>query len=504
MGKNNRARRAAKAKARSRAQATSRERARRRDQADADDRSGHGAAGPSGATGHGGGEGHRQTNDIFGDSYRADPEGWTHDLLVDAGSFQHQEKRNRRYNSDLRTAVLRQLGRVPLDVLATAAERALLGRVEALWQGGWQPVELLRQARLNGSKAITARLMAQVVANDDARRRAATLDSRWISQVEALDLPAADAKPGWIRRWVGGEGLDLADARDALIDALAVMFLPRLECLIPPPGSLGAASTRSKPVRGDTSSERDPMLERIRALLAKAESTDFEEEAMAFTTKAQELITRHAIDEAMLADADATSEQEPSIIRVPIDPPYWDAKGFMLQLVAERSRCRAVMMDGLNMSRVVGYPADLTAVELLFTSLLIQAQTALAQAGKTAPPGTRTRSTSYRSSFLVAYAHRIGDRLSEINAAVASDVAEREGGGFLPVLRAREDCIDDFMAENYGDTVSGSVRGGYDPAAAAHGSVAADSAQLSFGDVEGNQSSSPDVGAAPLAALPAT
>ena len=193
MGKNNRARRAAKAKARSRAQATTRERARRRDQADADDRSGHGAAGPSGATGHGGGEGHRQTNDIFGDSYRADPEGWTHDLLVDAGSFQHQEKRNRRYNSDLRTAVLRQLGRVPLDVLATAAERALLGRVEALWQGGWQPVELLRQARLNGSKAITARLMAQVVANDDARRRAATLDSRWISQVEALDLPAADA-----------------------------------------------------------------------------------------------------------------------------------------------------------------------------------------------------------------------------------------------------------------------------------------------------------------------
>ena len=67
--------------------------------------------------------------------------------------------------------------------------------------------------------------------------------------------------------------------------------------------------------------------------------------------------------------------------------------------------------------------------------------------------------------------------------------------------------VDEFvtrMAENYGDTVSGSVRGGYDPAAAAHGSVAADSAQLSFGDVEGNQSSSPDIGAAPLAALPAT
>ncbi|RST20878.1 bifunctional 3'-5' exonuclease/DNA polymerase [Streptomyces sp. WAC04770] len=43
------------------------------------------------------------------------------------------------------------------------------------------------------------------------------------------------------------------------------------------------------------------MLTRIRALLAKAEATGFPEEAEALTAKAQELMARHSIDEALLA-----------------------------------------------------------------------------------------------------------------------------------------------------------------------------------------------------------
>ncbi|MFZ1309028.1 MAG: DUF2786 domain-containing protein, partial [Candidatus Microthrix parvicella] len=388
---------------------------------------------------------------------------------------------------------------VSVEVLAQAGERAILRRLGQIWDGGWQPAELLRQARLNGKRATTGRLVGQAIANDDVRRRATTLDSRWIAQTEAMGLPDADGKSGWIRRFVLMEGLDAAEVRDLLIDVLAVMYLPKVETLIPPPGSKGAAPS-GRSIRDPASADRDPMLERIRALLAKAESTDFEEEAMAFTAKAQELITRHAIDSALLDDAGGTGGEEPGIIRVPLDPPYWDAKGLMLQIVAERTRCRALMMTGLNMSRVVGYPSDLEAVEMLFTSLLIQAQTSLAQAGRSAPPGTRTRSTSYRASFLVAYAGRIGERLAEINAAVASEVAETQGGGFLPVLRAREDTIDEFMAEHYGDSAKARIRGGYDSAASAHGRMAADSAKLNFGDVEGDGSPGPS-GAAPPHAL---
>ena len=99
----------------------------------------------------------------------------------------------------------------------------------------------------------------------------------------------------------------------------------------------------------------------------------------------------------------------------------------------------------------------------------------------------------------MAYAHRIGDRLAEINAAVATEVTEQEGDSFLPVLRAQEDRIDDFVADRFGESVSSAVRGGYDPAAAAHGRQAADAAQLSFGDVEGDQGAEPDGAPAPQA-----
>lgn len=490
MGKNNKVRRAAKAKSKAQAKAKAQEKARRRERMNGRGGSG-GHAGPGGEGGP------------FGDSYREDLEGLAYGLLHDASWFQYQESNGVGCDETAREATLAHLGRVAPAVLTKAGERAILSRLGQLWDSGWQPAEVLRQARLSGKRAVTTRLVGHGIAGDDSRRRAVTMDIRWIAQLEAMDLPDADGKPGWIRRWTRSERLDAVAVRETLVDVLSVMWLPPVEMLIPPPGSKGAAQS-GRTLRDATTSERDPLLERIRALLAKAESTNFEQEAMAFTTKAQELITRHAIDSAMLADAEGTAGEEPSIIRVPLDPPYWDAKGLMLQIVAERTRCRALMMSGLNMSRVVGYPADLEAVEMLFTSLLIQAQTALVQAGRSAPPGTRTRSTSYRSTFLVAYAGRIGERLAEINAAVASDVTETRGDSFLPVLRAREDAIDDYMNERYGDSSTKSVRGGYDPAATAHGRMAADSAQLNFGDVGSDRPPIPDGTAAPRAALPAT
>lgn len=426
--------------------------------------------------------------------------GWTHDLLLDASRFQYQDDKGLAFNPDLRSVTLTQLRRAPFDVLAEAGERALLAQLGALYNGGWQPVEVQRQARLEGRRVSTARLISAAIANDDARRRATTLDARWIAQVAAMDVPPADGKPGWVRRWSRAEALDHDGVRDALIDALALLWLPEIEILIPPPGSARSTTNGgTATARSSHSADRDPLLERIRALLSKAESSEFESEAMAFTAKAQELITRHAIDEALLADT-AVGSDGPAIIRVPIDPPYGDAKALLLQVVAENTRCRALMMSDLDMSRVVGFAADTAAVEMLFTSLLIQSQSALARAGRSAPPGTRTRSASYRSSFLVAYATRIGDRLAEINHAVTGEVAAEHDGRLLPVLRARSDSIDDFMDEHFGHTTQSKVRGGYDSAAMAHGATAADSAQLSFGDIDSTDAGTAAAWPAELAA----
>lgn len=200
MGKNNRARRAAKARSKARVKSKSRQQAQRRDRGGANGRPDGGAPGGAG--------------NPFDEAYRVDPEGWTHGLLIEAASFQLRSKRSDRYEPDLHAVTLALLDRVPLDVLTAAGERVLLSCLGSVWGGGWQPVEVLRQARLNGSRAVTARLISEAIANDDVRRRAYTLDPRWIAQVDAMALPPADGKPGWVRRWIRAEQLDLVAARD--------------------------------------------------------------------------------------------------------------------------------------------------------------------------------------------------------------------------------------------------------------------------------------------------
>ncbi len=83
----------------------------------------------------------------------------------------------------------------------------------------------------------------------------------------------------------------------------------------------------------------------------------------------------------------------------------------------------------------------------------------------------------------MAYTDRVGDRLRASSEAVFAEVEAEQGGAFLPVLRSRLAAVDDFMSERFGETVSSPVRGGYDAAGWAGGRVAADNAQLSFGDL---------------------
>jgi hypothetical protein len=381
---------------------------------------------------------------------------------------------------------LRSLRNLPAKVVDREMEAELLVLVGGIWARGWQPSELLRQGRLGCSTAAGARLVALAIATDHVGRRSTTLDVRWAAQVESLDLPVVNGRGGWVARWAAEEGLDRSGALTTMVDALGnLMKLPCLEPILAPPGSgPSGADGRRFPRPGDPrGAETDPMLVRIRALLAKAESTSFEAEAIAFTAKAQELMTRHAIDASLLQSGAGKIDEQPVMIRLPIDAPYADAKSFLLQTVAEVGRCRAVFIGQVAMSSVVGFVSDLSAVELLFTSLLVQAQTALADAAKRARAGTRTRSQSYRSAFLLAYTDRIGDRLREINEEVFAEVEAEQGPAFLPVLRSRSATVDDYLTERFGELTSSRVRGGYDAAGWAGGRTAADNAQLNFGNL---------------------
>jgi hypothetical protein len=71
----------------------------------------------------------------------------------------------------------------------------------------------------------------------------------------------------------------------------------------------------------------------------------------------------------------------------------------------------ASLQDRLAIATVVGVPLDIDQVEMLFTSLLIQATRAMTEAGAD-QPGSFERSATFGRSFLAAYAVRIGERLT--------------------------------------------------------------------------------------------
>ena len=185
----------------------------------------------------------------------------------------------------------------------------------------------------------------------------------------------------------------------------------------------------AQPVVSDTS---HPKLAKVRALLAKAESTPFDEEAEALSAKAQELIARYSLGRLLRQGSSSHDDSRPQVRRLWLDAPYVAAKASLVHAVAAANRCRAAASKRHGFSVVVGSPRDLEAVELLVTSLLVQADAAmLRHARRAADPAS---SRSFRQSFLLAYAARIGELLRAAAAGVASAGDDR----LLPVLLDHE------------------------------------------------------------------
>jgi hypothetical protein len=141
-------------------------------------------------------------------------------------------------------------------------------------------------------------------------------------------------------------------------------------------------------------------------------------------------------------------------------------------------------MPSILMSTLIGYPEDVEAVETIFTSLLVQAQHALNEVARTARAGARTRSRSYRASWLLAYTHRIGERLRQAFDHTVDEMSRETGRDLLPVLADRSGDVSGYVTDRFGDLVSSPVQSGGDPAGWAGGRLAADRAQLAFGELE--------------------
>lgn len=376
------------------------------------------------------------------------------------------------------------------QALATRAvlDRLLAG-VQETWRRGWRPSEVHRIAPRMSDEA-AARLVVDAMAMDLSRYAPGTITPTWLDQVDQIGDGVwwpADSDP--LRARVAQSRSSHAVHAvldDAIRAALVLQAMPVLEVLDPLPGQWreqDPANSGSSPSRADAK-----LLERVRQLLAKAESTPYEAEAETFTAAAQKLMARHSIDLAMLAaTGHGGAPDGPGTVRIGIDRPYEQPKVMLLDAVAQANRCRTVWSSGVSLVTVVGFPADLEAVETLFTSLLLQVTRALAAAGtRKSAWGSRTR--SFRSSFLASFAVRIGERLRTEAESIVDEVAAqmaRSGGpgtDLVLVLRERTEEVEAAMAQRFPELVTKRVGGTGDAEGWAAGRRAADSANLRMRD----------------------
>lgn len=323
--------------------------------------------------------------------------------------------------------------------LSTELARVLV----ALYEAGWQPLDVAHVVRQQATTRV-ARLLHQAIAVEaDATNAADRAPAEWVDQLASLNRDVVPPAPGSaiaevVTGWRHRDDLGLAEG---LYDGLKllgiVQQLPRLTPIGPRPSQW--ATYRRLPTSGRTSAADPKMLARIRALLAKAEGTTFEAEAEAFTAKAQDLMTRHAIDSAVLLAAGEHDLRSDVVARrVHIDNPYAAEKVDLLAVVCGPNGVRTVWHQGLGFATVVGLPVDLDVAELLFTSLLVQVNRAMTDATATA----HSRSRGFRRAFMIAYAHRIGERLDEATQQANHAAMAQYGTALVPVLAARSEAVD--------------------------------------------------------------
>lgn len=332
------------------------------------------------------------------------------------------------------------------DRILAAAGLLLGDAVVASWRRGWLPADLVGVVCRERDDPRVTSLLLDVVAADMAKYPAATVHRRWAAQVGELE-----AKVWWrpdrphLVQWAERAGVG---TEAVLLTMLALMTLllqlPPLPRILPLPGEATRAT-------GTATGIDQKILGRVRGLLAKAESTEYPEEAEALSAKAQELMRRHALERALLESEEQTV-QTASSTRLWLEAPYAGAKALLVSAIARANRCKSVHYKELGFVALVGTDLDLEITELLVTSLLVQATRAMVAEGSHSTLLGTSRTRSFRQSFLVSYATRIGERLAETGKSARDDIAADPR--LLPVLADRSKVVEDTFNEMFKHTVS--------------------------------------------------
>ncbi|HEX5266127.1 MAG TPA: DUF2786 domain-containing protein [Acidimicrobiales bacterium] len=171
--------------------------------------------------------------------------------------------------------------------------------------------------------------------------------------------------------------------------------------------------------------------EKVRKLLVQAEDpAATPEEAQTFTAKAQQLMTKYAIDLAMITDAERVDRVMERGWK--IEGPYAAHKVSLVNAVSRANDCRAIytpLDGGARYIEVVGFPTDVEWVETLSASLVFQLTVVLAAAMRVKP--ARVHGRTYAVGFVEGFVQEVSGRLHQArrDAVAAADAERRAGAG---------------------------------------------------------------------------
>jgi len=229
------------------------------------------------------------------------------------------------------------------------------------------------------------------------------------------------------------------------------------------------------------------MLTRIGGLLRQAESTDNEHEAEAFLAAAQRLATQSSIDLAVARSHAVGRDRRPTPSQRVIRVGEAGKKGLKtyVQLFVAIAHANDVRCDIAQTSTQVfayGFDTAIDACEALYASLIVQMVRACdiyLKTGRHRDAGIA--GVTARLNFQLAFATRIGKRLTGARVDVEREIVETATPGTALALRNKELELADFYART--STARGSWRGarasfGYAPGPAQAGDRAGRYARL--------------------------
>ena len=213
-------------------------------------------------------------------------------------------------------------------------------------------------------------------------------------------------------------------------------------------------------------SNHDKVLAKVRALLDQAEATDYEEEAHAFISGAERLMAKYGIEEALVLAAGKPVEDTIGFRRFYVDAGKYESP--RLSLVSRIARAHGLTQiiqagrkefspelndwykadaddrgprpkrEYVKWIEVCGFESDLDYVDMLVTSLSLQAAEAVHAPEMVAKMRSETNAPghviAWKNAFLIGFTDRVSDRIRqarkeatrEAEEAFAAEQAEAE------------------------------------------------------------------------------